>query len=92
MIKCTAEKLLALHCNINRSRWSLGLAPEMKLIPTSSFQESSAVMWGLARKDLMILAGVAAATFLTVIVVISCIIRMVRRKKKNKMEHLNRYG
>ena len=91
MIKCTAEKLLALHCNINRSRWSLGLAPEMKLIPTS-FQESSAVMWGLARKDLMILAGVAAATFLTVIVVISCIIRMVRRKKKNKMEHLNRYG
>ena len=48
-------------------------------------------MWGLARKDLMILAGVAAATFLMVIVVILCIVRMLRRKRKSKMEHLNRY-
>ena len=54
------------------------------------FQESPAVMWGLARRDLMILAAVAAATFLTVIVVISCIVRMIRRKRRSKMDHLNR--
>ena len=48
-------------------------------------------MWGLARKDLMVLAGVAAATFLMVIVVILCIVRMIRRKRRSKMEHLNRY-
>ena len=60
-------------------------------VNVTSFQAPSGVMWGLARKDLMILAVVAAATFLMVIVIILCIVRMIRRKRRSKMEHLNRY-
>ena len=47
-------------------------------------------MWGLEKRDLMILAAVAGATFLTIFLVILCLVRTVRRRKRNKMQHLNR--